>query len=43
MLTLCNVLGEREDPGYDVHLGWGVDNPNNLKLCCAGCKEGAAA
>lgn len=43
MLTLCNVLGEREDPGYDVHLGWGIDNPNNLKLCCPGCREAVAA
>lgn len=42
MLTLCNVLGARPDPGYEVHLGWGIDNPNNLKLCCAGCKEAAA-
>ena len=42
MLTLCNVLGERPYPGYDAQLGWGIDNPNNLKLCCAGCKEAAA-
>lgn len=38
-LTLCNVMGERAEPGYDVKLGWGIDNPNNLLLCCALCAE----
>lgn len=42
-LTLANVLGEREEPGYDVHLGWGIDNPNNLKLCCTGCRDAGGA
>ncbi len=41
-MELCNVLGLRSDPGYDRRLGWGIDNPNNLKLCCRKCFDRSA-
>lgn len=41
-LRLCNVLGDRgSEPGYDPRFGWGIDNPNNLKLCCDRCLAGS--
>ena len=43
MFTLCNVLGDRVEPGYDVKLGWGIDNPNNLQLYCGPCAKKHAA
>lgn len=40
-MGLCNTFGELAEPGYDPRFGWGMDNPNNLKLCCDRCLNGA--
>lgn len=42
-LSLCNVLDGETEPGYDPRFGWGVDNPNNLRLCCHRCLAGATS